>query len=62
MKYQTYYEMPFKKAFRAFPELFSAFPAVVLNEFFSDDEYIVRIDKFSDRIEIGFASDDWKIQ
>lgn len=61
MKYQTYYEMPFKKAFRSFPELFSVFPLEALNEFFSKDEYIVRIDKFSERIEIGFASDDWVI-
>ena len=61
MKYQNYVEIPFKKAFRTFPELFSELPAPLLNEFFSNDEYIVRIDKLTDHIEIGFASDNWLI-
>ena len=59
MKYQNYVEMPFKKAFRTFPDLFSELPAPLIHELFSDDKYVVRIDKFSDHIEIGFASDNW---
>ena len=59
MNYQNYIEMPFKKAFRMFPQYFISFPAKLLNEFFNDDDYIVRIDKTSEHVEIGYLSDNW---
>ena len=61
MKYQNYVEMPFKKAFESFPQVFKCFPKYLIDSFLSDDDYIVRIDKKTNYFEVGFASDNWNI-
>ena len=61
MNEKNYIEMPFKKAYQKYPELFIKFPVSVLLEFFSDDDYIVRIDKIHKCAEIGYPSDLWAI-